>query len=79
MTSEALGAGEVYTESVVWSAPEAFVKDAPYQIAIVVLPSGGRVTARILGDWVKIGDQVTFAEYRGGVPYFRKQASGSPS
>lgn len=74
MTGEALGTGEVYTESVIWSAPEAFVKDAPYQIAIVLLASGGRLTARILGDRVKIGDQVTFAEYRDGVPYFRKQA-----
>jgi uncharacterized OB-fold protein len=74
MTAEDLSPGEVYTESVVWSAPEAFVKDAPYQIAILTLASGGRVTARIVGDRVKIGDQVTFAEYRGGVPYFRKQA-----
>jgi uncharacterized OB-fold protein len=65
---------KVYTETVVWSAPEAFVKDAPYQLAIVLLDDRGRVTARILGDRVRIGDDVSFAEYRDGVPYYRKQA-----
>jgi uncharacterized OB-fold protein len=74
MTDKPLGLGEIYTETVVWSAPEAHVKDAPYQMAIVLLEAGGRVTARILGDRVQIGDPVTFAEYRGGVPYFRKSA-----
>ena len=65
---------KVYTETVVWSAPEAFMKDAPYQLAIVLLDDGGRVTARILGDRVRIGDDVSFAESRDGVPYYRKQA-----
>jgi uncharacterized OB-fold protein len=74
MTDKPLGSGEIYTETVVWSAPEAHVKDAPYQMAIVLLEAGGRVTARILGDRVQIGDKVTFAEYRDGVPYFRKRA-----
>ncbi|MEK7408694.1 MAG: OB-fold domain-containing protein [Acidobacteriota bacterium] len=68
-------AGVVYTETVVYSAPEAFLKDAPYQIAIVTLDEGGRVTARILGERVAIGDQVSFVEHRDGVPYFRKSAS----
>jgi uncharacterized OB-fold protein len=66
------GDGEVYTETVVWSPPEAYVTDAPYQIAIITLAAGGRVTARILGDRVAIGDRVAFVETRGGVPYFRK-------
>jgi uncharacterized OB-fold protein len=74
MTSESLGSGKVYTETVVWSPPEAFVGDAPYQLAIVLLDKGGRITARIAGDRVRIGDTVSFAEYRDGVPYFRKQA-----
>jgi len=74
MTDKPLGSGEIYTETVVWSAPEAHLKDAPYQMAIVLLEAGGRVTARILGDRVHIGDPVTFAEYRGGVPYFQKSA-----
>ena len=64
--------GTVYTETVVHSAPEAFVKDAPYQTAIVSLDEGGRVTGRILGDRVAIDDRVTLAETRDGVPYFRK-------
>lgn len=70
----ALSSGVVYTETVVYSAPEAYVNDAPYQIAIVTLDQGPRVTARILGERVSIGDRVSFAEYRQGVPYFRKSA-----
>jgi uncharacterized OB-fold protein len=74
MTEKPLGSGKIYTETVVWAAPEAHVKEAPYQMAIVLLDAGGRVTARILGDRAQIGDAVTFAEYRDGVPYFRKSA-----
>jgi len=64
--------GTVYTETVIHAAPEAFVQDAPYQTAIVTLDSGGRVTGRVLGDRVEIGDRVTEVETRDGVPYFRK-------
>ena len=64
--------GKVYTETVVYSAPEAFVKDIPYQIAIVTLEDGRRITGRILGGEVSIDDPVNLAEERGGVPYFRK-------
>ncbi|RPI19683.1 MAG: OB-fold domain-containing protein [Acidobacteriales bacterium] len=74
MTENSPGSGRIYTETVVWSPPEAYVNDAPYQIAIVLLDSGGRLTARILGDRVHIGNDVTFAEYRDGVPCFRKSA-----
>jgi uncharacterized OB-fold protein len=62
----------VYTETVVYSAPEAYVNEAPYQIAIVVRDDGSRVTGRILGDRVSIDDHVELAETRSGVPYFRK-------
>ena len=74
MADKPLGSGEIYTETVVWSAPEAHLKHAPYQIAIVLLDAGRRVTARILGERVRIGDKVSFAEYRDGVAYFRKAA-----
>ncbi len=72
MTTTHLGPGVIYTETVVYSAPEAFVNEAPYQIAIVALDAGGRVTARILGDRAAIGDRVSFLELRNDVPYFRK-------
>jgi uncharacterized OB-fold protein len=65
-------AGVVYTETVVYSAPEAFTKDAPYQTAIVSLQGGGRVTGRILEARVAIDDRVAEVEERDGVPYFRK-------
>ena len=67
--------GSIYTETVVYSAPEAFLNDAPYQTAIVSLDGGGRVTGRIVGDRVQIDDRVVEIEERGGVPYFRKVAS----
>ena len=65
--------GTVYTETVVWAAPEQFVADAPYQLAIVDLAEGGRRTVRILGARVAIGDAVEFAEERGGIAFFRKK------
>ena len=64
--------GTVYTETVIWSAPEAFAADAPYQTAIVTLDGGGKVTVRVEGDRVAIGDRVTEVEPRGGIPFFHK-------
>lgn len=64
--------GTVYTDTVVHAAPERFAAEAPYQIAIVEIDGGGRVTARIEGERVAIGDRVTGLETRDGVPWFRK-------
>jgi uncharacterized OB-fold protein len=64
--------GTVYTETIVHSAPEAFLSDAPYQLAIIELDQGRRVTARLAGPRVSIGDRVEYIEDRGGVPYFQK-------
>jgi len=67
--------GTVYTETVIYSAPEPFLADAPYQTAIIDLDGGGRLTARILGgDRVAIGDRVIEADPRNGVSFFQKQA-----
>ena len=64
--------GAVYTETVVYSAPPAFEKDVPYQVAIVTLDSGERVTGRIEGARVSIDDRVVRTGTRDGVPFFRK-------
>jgi hypothetical protein len=64
--------GIVYTETVVHAAPEQFVADAPYQLAIVSLDQGGRRTVRIAGDRVQIGDAVELIEERDGIAFFRK-------
>lgn len=64
--------GTVYTETVVHAAPERFAAEAPYQVAIVELEEDGRVTARVEGDRVVIGDKVIEAEIKDGVPFFRK-------
>jgi uncharacterized OB-fold protein len=63
--------GIVYTETVVHSAPPAFEKDVPYQIAIVTLESGERVTGRVEGPRVAIDDRV-IVNMRDGIAYFRK-------
>ncbi len=67
--------GTVYTETTIYSPPEAFASEAPYQLAIITLESGPgagrRVTARILGDAVSIGDAVELVETRNSIPFFR--------
>lgn len=67
--------GVVYTETTVFSPPEKYAADAPYQLAILDVP-GERLTVRILGnapsDRVRIGDEVVFVEERDGVRFFRK-------
>jgi uncharacterized OB-fold protein len=67
-----MSSGVVYTETVVHAAPEQFVADAPYQLAIVSLEEGGRLTARIEGARVAIGDLLEFVEDRNGISFFRK-------
>jgi uncharacterized OB-fold protein len=64
--------GVIYTETVVFAPPEQFAADAPYQLAIVTLEDGKRLTARILGDRVSIGDAVELAENRNNISFFRK-------
>jgi uncharacterized OB-fold protein len=64
--------GIVYTETLIRSAPELFVAEAPYQLIIVSLEDGSRVTGRVDGDRVTIDDRVVLAEHRNGVPFFRK-------
>jgi uncharacterized OB-fold protein len=68
-------AGIVYTETVVYMAPEQFTADAPYQIAIVTLEDESRRTVRIAGERVQIGDAVEFVEDRNGIPFYRKLVS----
>ncbi len=71
--------GAVYTETIVYSPPEQYAADAPYQLAIIDLDGGGRLTVRILGkeehERARIGDRVVFVEERNGVAYYRKTAA----
>ena len=73
--------GVVYTETVVHAAPAQYAADAPYQLAIVELESGERLTVRIMAKEIEdrafIGDRVEFVEERDGVSYFRKAAANS--
>jgi uncharacterized OB-fold protein len=63
--------GVVYTETIVHAAPEQYAADAPYQLAIIELDDGIRITGRIL-ERAQIGDRVRFVEERNGVAYYRK-------
>jgi uncharacterized OB-fold protein len=67
-----LSNGVVYTETIVFSPPAQYAEDAPYQLAIIDLESGKRLTVRVLGERVRIGDQVAFVESKGGVAYYQK-------
>jgi len=68
--------GVVYTETIVHAPPEQYASDAPYQLAIIDLDSGERVSVRILGrepqERAHIGERVIFVEDRDGVSYYRK-------
>ena len=64
--------GTIYSETVVWSPPAQYAAEAPYQLALVDVDGAQRLTARILGDRVAIGDRVALDETREGVQFFRK-------
>ncbi len=64
--------GTVYTETIVHIAPAAFQKDVPYQVAIVEFSDRSRVTARISGEAVRIGDEVFETGQQDGVCFFQK-------
>ena len=61
--------GVIYTETVVHAAPEQYAADAPYQLVMVAMDGGEKVTARVVGR-VKIGESVTFVEERDGVAWY---------
>lgn len=66
------GSGTVYTETVVYSPTPQFANAVPYQLAIIELQNGRRLTGRIEGERANIGDDVHFVEFRNDVPYFKK-------
>jgi len=83
MDSSASRDGTVYTETIVHSPPEQYAADAPYQLAIIDIDGGSRLTVRILGrephERAHIGDRVSFVEERNGVAYYRKSSVPSPA
>jgi uncharacterized OB-fold protein len=64
------GKGKIYSCTTLYAAAEPFEKDLPFQIAIIELEGGVRLTGRILGARVDIGDDVALVEERGGVHFF---------
>jgi hypothetical protein len=64
--------GFVYSETVVWAAPASHAADAPYQLAIVDLENGERVSVRIEGERAAIGDPVQQVESRDGTAVYRR-------
>ena len=53
-------------------SPEQFAADAPYQLVIVTLENNKRLTARVSGERVAIGDAVELVETRNNIPFFHK-------
>ncbi|MBI3667246.1 MAG: OB-fold domain-containing protein [Acidobacteria bacterium] len=68
---EASGKGCVYSCTTLYAAAEKFEKDLPFQIAIIELDDGPRLTARISGRPVEIGDAVTHLHEQEGVHFFQ--------
>lgn len=66
----ASGKGAVYSCTTLFAAAEPFEKDIPFQIAIIELEGGARLTARIAGRSVDVGDSVRLVEQRDGVHFF---------
>jgi len=69
------GRGRVYSCTTLHAAAEAFEKDLPFQIAIIDLEEGARLTARISGPAVSIGDPVCLTGDRDGVYFFQASAN----
>lgn len=69
-TEASSGRGTIYSETTLYAAAEPFEKELPFQIAIIELAGGVRLTARIRGPKVQIGDTVSEVEERNGVYYF---------
>jgi len=65
----------VYSCTTLYAAAEALEKDLPFQIAIVELEEGVRLTVRIMGRAVAIGDAVQFAGEHDGVFFFHAAAN----
>lgn len=67
------GRGRVYSSTTLYASAERFEKDLPFQLAIVELDEGPRLTARIEGEPVQIGDPVDAVAERNGVWYFSRR------
>ena len=66
----------VYTETVVYTPPERYASDAPYQLAILQAASGARFAARIAADSendrVQVGDKARFIREHEGVLFYAR-------
>lgn len=66
------GRGMVYSCTTLYASAEPFEKDLPFQIAIIELEEGPRLTVRIQGDHVEIGESVKEIAKQDGVWFFGK-------
>jgi len=67
------GNGTVYSHTTLHTAAEPFEKDLPFQIALIELDEGPRLTARVDGQAAAIGDAVRLRAQRDGVWFFAKR------
>ena len=67
------GRGKVYSCTTLHASAEPFEKELPFQIAIIELEEGPRLTARIEGGRVEIDDPVKQVAERDGVWFFKRE------
>lgn len=68
------GQGVVYSFTTIYTPPEAFAAEAPYDIAMIELAEKLKATVRLLkdeGQEITIGGPVTFISEEGGKLVFR--------
>jgi len=73
-TTTLSGRGKVYSCTMLHAAAEPFETRLPFQIAIIELEDGPRLTVRIEGAQVKIDDPVHAVAERDGVWFFARGA-----
>ena len=65
----------IYSQTTLHMEAEPFEKDLPFQMAIIELEEGPRLTARIEGEPVAIGDSVQVTREADGVWFFTTLSS----
>ena len=68
---ELSGRGKVYSQTTLHAAAAPFEKDLPFQMAIIELEEGPRLTARIEGEPAAIDDQLRAVRESDGIWFFR--------
>lgn len=70
-TIEIDGKGKIYSFTKIYAAPTQFADQAPYYVILVQLDKGIKITGRIKGEIVQIGQSVVLDEIIENCYYFK--------